>query len=530
MAKQRVIILGGGFAGVYAAIHLERELRARNDVEVTLVSKENYLVFQPLLAEVVSGNVGILDTVAPIRRLAPRTRLYVREIESVDLLAKTVTLAPGIGPRPTVLEFDHLIIALGNVTDFRKAPGLHDHAFPFKNLGDALRLRDHLIHVLNEASNETDPELRRQLLTFVVAGGGFSGVEVCAELNDFVRRAGAKHYRLSERDMRVMLVHSHDRILDREMPEELGSYAQQVMARRGVEFVFNQHLETATAEFAVLEDGTRIPTRTLISTVPASPNPVVLAIDVAKDRGRIVADLKMQVQQTSNIWALGDCALIPSPSGEGSCPPTAQFAIREAAICAHNVVATIDGRPQKEFTFQELGKMASLGHRRAIARLFNRFNLAGFVAWVFWRVVYWAKLPGFDRKLKVGASWLLDLVSGAELVQTKLDAPQGVSEQHFEPGEFVVHQGDPDSEFFVITAGKAEAVRNSTESEAQVVGEFEPGQCFGASSVLERRVYPFSIRCVEPLSVTVYRRDELLPLMSLPEIKKTFESLRVLPQ
>lgn len=525
MSKKRVIILGGGFAGVYTAIHLERALRRRDDVEVTLVSKEDYLVFQPLLAEVVSGSVGILDTVIPIRRLVPLTTLYVREVESVDVAGKRVTLSPGIQPQPTVLEFDHLVIALGNVTDFRKIPGLHDHAFPFKNLGDALRLRDHLIHVLNEASIEKDPELRKQLLTFVVAGGGFSGVEVCAELNDFVRSVGESYFHMNREDMRVVLVHSHDRVLNGEMPDELGSYAQKVMAKRGVEFIFNQHLQTATPELALLQDGSRIFTRTLISTVPSSPNPVVVTIDVPKERGRIQADLKMQVQGTTNIWALGDCALIPSPTGEGYCPPTAQFAIREAAVCAHNILAAIDGRAPQEFAFRELGKMASLGHHRAIARLFNRIDLEGFLAWIFWRTVYWAKLPGFDRKLRVGASWLLDLICGAELVQTKLDAPQGMSEQHFEPGEFVVHQGDPENELFVITAGKAEAIQATSDGDTQVVQELTTGQCFGASSVLDRQTYPTSVRCVEPLTVTVYRRDELIPLLSIAEIKKTFEAL-----
>jgi NADH dehydrogenase len=322
-----------------------------------------------------------------------------------------------------------------------------------------------------------------------------------------------------------VLVHSHNRVLNGEMPEELGVYAHKVMAKRGVEFIFNQHMQTATPEFALLEDGTRIQTRTLISTVPSSPNPVVLTIDVPKDRGRIQADLKMQVQGTANVWALGDCALIPSPTGEGFCPPTAQFAIRQAALCARNILASIDGGEQQEFDFHELGKMASLGHRRAIARLFNRIDLEGFFAWIFWRAVYWAKLPGFDRKLRVGASWMLDLVCGAELVQTKLDAPQGMTEQHFEPGEFVVHQGDPENELFIITAGKAEAVQGAPGAEQQVVDELTVGQCFGASSVLDRQTYPASIRCVEPLTVTVYRRDELIPLLSIPEIKNSFEAL-----
>ena len=233
----RVIILGGGFAGVYTAMHLERQLRGRQDVEIVIVSKENYLVFQPMLPEVISGNIGILDTVTPIQRLAPRSRLFIRNIETLDLEQKTVTLSPAFDNVPTVLSYDHLVVALGNVTDFRKMPGLHDHAFPFKNLSDALRLRDHLIHVLGEAAVTPDGPLRKQLLTFLVAGAGFSGVEVCAELNDFVRRTAKKYFHLDPTQIRVILVHSQDRILDREMPESLGLYAASAgQARCGVHF------------------------------------------------------------------------------------------------------------------------------------------------------------------------------------------------------------------------------------------------------------------------------------------------------
>ncbi|MCH7750487.1 MAG: FAD-dependent oxidoreductase, partial [Acidobacteria bacterium] len=187
MNRQRILILGGGFGGVYAAMRLERRLRRRDDVELSLVSRDNYLVFQPLIPEVVSSSVGLVDTIAPPRRLCPRTQLYTREIDAIDIPAGTVTLRPGVRPRPLVLEFDHLVIALGNVPALGALPGVREHAMPFKSLGDALHIRNHVLNVLEEAAIEPDRDARRALMTFVVAGGGFSGVELGAELNDFVR-------------------------------------------------------------------------------------------------------------------------------------------------------------------------------------------------------------------------------------------------------------------------------------------------------------------------------------------------------
>src|SRR5436853_1098664 len=211
-ARKHVVILGGGFAGVYTAKYLEKALGRRDDFEITLVNKENYFVFQPMLPEVISGTIGLLDTVSPIRRLLPRTNLHVRDVEAIDLQNKTVTTSPGFRPHPHVIEYDYLVFALGNVTDIRDMPGLPEHALPFKNLADALYLRNHVIRALEEAAIEDhDMTLRQQLLTFVVAGGGFSGVEVAAELNDCLRGV-AKNYRSPEpREVRIAQVHSQDR-------------------------------------------------------------------------------------------------------------------------------------------------------------------------------------------------------------------------------------------------------------------------------------------------------------------------------
>ncbi|QDU59637.1 NADH dehydrogenase-like protein [Planctomycetes bacterium Pan216] len=527
MAYKRVVILGGGFAGVYTAMYLERHLHGCSDVEIVLINNENYLVFQPMLPEVISGNMGILDTVSPIRRLCPRTKLYVRRVEDVDVVNKTVVLSPGFRPRSLTIKYDHLVVALGNVTDFRGMSGLHDHAMPFKTLADALRLRDHLIHVLAEADIETDPELKEQLLTFVVAGGGFSGVECCAEMADFVRRAARSYHRIKASDIRCVLVHSRERILNREMPESLGLYGQKILTKRGVELQLNHRLKAASPEFAVLDDGTRIPTKTLVSTVPSSPNPVVENMDVPKVKGRIISDLEMQVQGFEDVWALGDCALVPSPTGEGYCPPTAQFAIRQAKTCADNIMASF-GRnkgKRKQFKFKELGKMAQLGHRTAIAQLFGWLNLHGFFAWVFWRAIYWVKLPGLDRKIKVGASWFLDLLVPPELVQTKLDVPSAMTHEHYEPGEIVFREGDLGDRLYIIVNGEAEVYHDTGQGGAPVA-RLGAGEVFGEFSLLENKSRSASVRCVDAMDVITIAKSEFGPLVTyLPSLRQSFESM-----
>src|SRR5213596_2029798 len=284
----RILILGGGFGGVYTALTLEkvlkREIRDRR-VELGLISRDNYIVFQPMLPEVISGSIGILDTITPIRRLCPSTNLYTRTVDKIDLDRKRVSAAAGFGSRQCTLEFDHLVIALGNVTSFAGQHGLAEHALPFKYLGDALAVRNRLIHTLEEADIERDPEMRRTLLTFVVAGGGFSGVEAVAEINDFVRAAAGSYRNLPKAEIRVILLHAGPLILP-ELPSSLAEFAQRLLMKRGVEIRLNTRLHGATMDAALLVGGERIATRTLVSTVPSAANPLVAMLPCKKEKGR----------------------------------------------------------------------------------------------------------------------------------------------------------------------------------------------------------------------------------------------------
>lgn len=519
--RKRVVILGGGFAGVYTALHLEKALGRRNDFEILLINKENYFVFQPMLAEVVSGSIGMLDTVSPIRRMLPRTDLHVREVEAIDTKNQTIMTTPGFRPQQHAIHYDHLVLALGNVTDFRGLRGLPEHAIPFKNLGDALYLRNHIIHALEEAAVEhDDPELRRRLLTFVVAGGGFSGVEVVAELNDFVRDVIKNYPQLDPADVRVVLLHARDRILP-ELDEKLALYAQKILARRGVEILLNTKLEAATGDEAILAAGPRIPTKTLISTVPSSPHPLIDSLDLPKDRGRLRADASLAVQGTDNIWALGDCALVPMADG-GICPPTAQFAIRQGKTAAHNIVAAIRGGERKAFQFAELGKLGALGHRSAVAQVFG-LNVSGFLAWFLWRTIYLMKLPGWGRRLKVASSWTLDLFLPPELVQLKLTDSMGVAHEHFEPGQEIFRQGDLGDRIYIIASGHAEVSRLDNGRET-VLARLGPGEYFGEMALLNLTTRNATVRCVEPLDVlSIHKREFSVLAANLPAMRESFE-------
>jgi len=521
--RKRIVILGGGFAGIYAALHLEKALKRRDDFQILLINKENYFVFQPMLAEVVSGSVGMLDTVSPIRRMLPRTDLHVRDIESIDTRNQTITTTPGFRQQPNVIHYDHLVIALGNVTDFRGLRGLPEHAIPFKNLGDALYIRNHIIHVLEEAAIEhMDERLRKQLVTFVVAGGGFSGVEVVAEINDFVRAVIKNYPQIHASDVRVVLLHALDRILP-ELDEKLALYAQKILARRGVEIRLSTKLEAATGEEAILADNTRILTKTLISTVPSSPNPLIDLLDLPKQRGRLKVDSSLLVTGTQNVWALGDCALVPMSDG-GICPPTAQFAIRQAKTAAHNIVCALRGGERKSFQFKELGKLGVLGHRSAVAQVFG-VNVSGFLAWFLWRTIYLMKLPGWGRRLKVAASWTFDLFLPPELVQLKLDNSMGIAHEHYEPGQQIFRQGDLGDRIYIISRGKAEVLRENAGREISLA-LLGPGEYFGEMALLNQTTRNATVRCLESLDVlSIPKREFSVLAASLPALRESFEQV-----
>lgn len=523
--KKKIVILGGGFGGAYTAMHLESFLKKKNrdEFEINLINRENYFVFQPMLAEVVGGSLDLLDTINPLRKLLPKTKLYVREIESIDIDNKKVILSPKFSHKPVEVIYDHLVIALGNVTDFRGMSGLYEHALPFKNLADSITIRNQVIDVLEAASHETNPRVKEQLLTFVVGGGGFSGTEVAAELNDLVQKLTKQYNNIHPNEIHIVLIHSQDRLMNREMPPSLGEYAGKILKKRGIDIRFNMHLAAATPEEAVLENGERIASKTVISTVPSSPNPLIENLSLNLVKGKIVANAKMQVDGHSDIWTLGDCAAVPNLEQEGICPPTAQFAIRQAKTLAHNIVASMRTLPAREFRFKALGMMGALGHHSAVAELFGKFKFSGLPAWFLWRLIYWAKLPGFDRKLKVALSWILDTMIPIEAVQIKASSSQGIAQLHFESGEIIFHEGDIGDYLYIIVSGEVE-IFTTQEKKENIIGKLGKGEYFGEMALLNQRSRSATVRCLSPVDVLALKKNDFGILISnFAELRQNFE-------
>ena len=524
MTQKRILILGGGFGGVYVAVHLGRIL-SREELErteIALVNRENYIVFQPLLPEVISGSVELNHVIAPIRRMAPRTHLYTRDIESIDPIARTVTLSPGIRPTTLTLDYDQLVIAMGTRLDHSKIPGMREHASPFKYLRDALYLRNQLVRMLEEAEAESDPECRRRLLTFVVAGGGFSGVECIAEMNDFLREAVRAYHNVSATDLRLILLQRGERILP-EVTPSLAAFAHRLLVGRGVEIRLGASLRAVTANAVVVEDRMHrveaIATRTAVATVPAGPHPILTRLPIPQDKGRIIVDQTTEVPDWPGVWAIGDCAAIKQVDGNFS-PPTAQHALRQAKTCAQNIVASVRGTKKINFAFTGLGKLGSLGRRSAVAEILG-LHIKGIFAWLLWRGVYVTKFPGLDGQLRLVADWILDAFLPRDITQLRLFNDEAVHREHFETGERVFASGDfGDKVYFVV---KGEAV---VEREGVHVATLGCGDVFGEAALISNQPRNATIRATTPIdTVAVSRQAFQQLLMHLPGLNETMQQL-----
>lgn len=411
----RILILGSGFGGLYTALHLDKSLARDDNIEVTLVNRENFFLFTPMLHEVAASDLDITNIVSPVRKLLKRVQVFNGDVESIDVVNKVVKVSHGKAHHHHDLRYDHLVLSLGSVTNFYGNRGLEDNALTMKSLGDAIYLRNHMISNLEEADFECCPDVRRSLLNFVVAGGGFAGVETIAGINDFLREAVRFYPHLNSSQLRVVLVHAGDRILP-ELNEKLGEYAARKLSERGVEIHLNTRVEDVSGTDVALSNGTMISTNTIVWTAGTAPNPILQTLPCDKDHGRIRADRFMRVTGFDGLWSVGDCtALVDERTGR-IYPPTAQHAIRQGKILAYNIESVIRGRPMKPFVFETIGQLAALGRRTGVAQIMG-YNFSGFVAWWLWRTIYLTKLPRLEKKIRVAFDWTLDLIFSKDPVQ-----------------------------------------------------------------------------------------------------------------
>jgi len=420
----RVLVLGGGFAGVETARHLEKLTRRRDDVEVWLVSRENFTLFTPLLPEVCSGMLEARHCVTALRAQMrrPSSWAVTAEVERIDLDGRQVVVMGGDG-EPHRLNFDSLVIALGGETATFGIKGITDYTVGMKTLADAFALRNRIIEMFERAELETHADERQAELTFVVGGAGFSGVETAGEIEDFIRRVRRRFYpKIDEKEARCHIVELKDRVLP-EMPAEMGDYAAQRLRRRGYEIHLGTPMKEVRENGVVIGNGEFIPSRTVIWTGGVQPSPVVRESGIEVDKaGRAVVEPTMQTSR-EGIWAIGDCARIPNADEDGAFhAPTAQNAVREAKRLARNIIASIDRRPERvePFRYRTIGTLASIGHHTGVGVVFG-VRVRGLLAWLMWRGYYWSRVPGIGGKARVALDWLLNALFGSDPVQLKVD-------------------------------------------------------------------------------------------------------------
>lgn len=509
----RVVILGGGFGGVTVARELEALARKhREPLQITLISQTNYLLFLPMLPEAAAGSVELTHVLSPLRSLLPRVDIRVERVEAIELASHTVTSRDAATGDVHQIEWDRLVIALGSTVKLDGLQGVAEHGLPIKTIGDALNIRNRAVHMLEAAAAMPSREAREPLLTFVVCGAGFSGVEMAAELRDFLLESAKLAPRIQPDEIRVLLLQGGDRILP-EISEGLAGFAHRKLAERGVEVWLNARLASATATRVHLQDGRVISSRSLIVAIGAGPNPVLPPLDLPKERGRLRVDDTLRIEGRDDVWALGDCAAVPLRGGEGFAPPTAQFALREGHTVAQNVLASVRGTAAETFGFKGLGQMVSLGHRSAVAELGSKIRLAGLPAWILWRTFYLMRLPGLDRKLRVWLDWNLDLIFPRDLAQLNVERTERLAAAHYDPGEEIIRQDERADAFYVIERGEVAVIRTEDGQERELA-RLGVGESFGEVALLRHQRRNATVRALTPVDVVVVSRTDFDQLMT----------------
>ncbi|HMK91842.1 MAG TPA: FAD-dependent oxidoreductase [Thermoleophilia bacterium] len=411
---KRILILGGGFGGVAAARHLSLATRDDGDVEVRLVNRSNFLTYTPFLADVAGGTLAAVHAVPPLRPLAPLARHEVAEVEGIDTASQKVQLRLPDGSRAE-RDYDYLVIALGATTSFRHGAGSARYGLPLYSIADAYLLRNRVLEMLELASVNRDPAMRRELLTFVFCGGGFSGIEGAAAVEDLVHEALRFYPDIGLDEPQFILAPHGHRLLE-QIDETLGDYVLKQFEHRSVDVRLGVGVTKVAARSATLSTGEVVPTRTVMWAAGIEVNPLLSAVDLPKNaHGAIQVGRNLQVQGHENVFALGDCAAVPTSKPGSFYAPTAQNAEREGPVAARNIGATLHGdRPSHTFDYTPIGSLASLGHRKAVADI-KGVNVAGLPAWFMWRGIYLAKLPHFSRKVQVALDWVGDVFSPAEI-------------------------------------------------------------------------------------------------------------------
>lgn len=501
VSTKTIVVIGGGFAGVKCAGKL-RKLLPKDDFEIVMFASENHMVFHPLLAEVASATINPKDMAAPLRLLLPHTKIRMEEVIEIKT-RESELIYENLSGGKNVLKYDQLVIACGTTSNLSVIPGMADHAFPMKTTGDALALQYHIINQMERDETCANLQDKERLLTFVVVGGGFSGVEVAGEIYDFMKRSARYYANFSESDINVTLVHSRNQILP-EVGSSLREFARKKMEANGIKFVLNVGAAYCTRDGVGLKDGRFINAGTVICTIGTRPTDLVARLAVAKEGGRLSVNADMGVKDVENIWAIGDCAAVPNAKDGALSPTTAQFAERQGTQLAANIMCKLQGRPTKPFHHQSLGTLCSIGGRSAVAEVLG-IKLSGTLAWMAWRATYLVKLPSFVQQLAVLLTWTLGFLFPPALTGPRIDRTRMIGRAYYKAGDWIFRQGDPAAEFYAIQEGVVEII-NKTNGEEQIVAVLGKDDFFGEGALIDKRDRRNSCRAKTDLQLLVLGR------------------------
>ena len=518
----KIVIIGGGFGGVFAAKNLVSLAKKRGlkEIQVELVSERNYFVFHPLLPEVSAGTINAQDAVTPLRLLLPGVRIRLAEVTNIDFDNKQVHILQGQKKLIQRLSYDQLVIGSGQVTDLSLFSGFDQHSMTMKDISDAYSLRNHVIRCLEMADVTRFDDIKKRALTFVVAGGGFSGVETMGELVEMIRRTLRFYPNIDVSEIRPILIQRGKQLLP-EMNAKLGEYALRALQKRGVDVRLQTGISSATLHCVTTAKEEKIEAMTIVTTVGNGPSAFVKKIGLQLNRGKIEVDENLQVKYRENLWALGDIALIPmnaepdsslesNPEQLKYAPPTAQFAVQEAKYLARNIIAEISNKPLQPFAYKPKGMLASLGNYQGVAEIFG-MNIKGLLAWLIWRALYIGMLPGFPTRLRVALNWLFDYFLPRTIVQMADTKTQAIRYQYYNSGDIILDENQVVSGFYVLVSGRLDLTVTNHQNGDVFQRQLLPGDHLGEQLLTKGMgLSTCKLKAEENSKVLVMQADDFL--------------------